>query len=136
MKHYTRKLLPPHQRHYLVLYRNCKASSRKNHGLPVVDTSQYLDPADEDMLHFMLENVSLTDPDPTSPRCLRTTANFIDNLCRTLCPGPWCDRRHCRNYDYDSPYYCNAGKRPASCKDYKTYVQKKEERDAKKRQEP
>ena len=126
-----RHSLPYIQSICLALYINCKARSKKDHGLPLHQKDKPLTP-DEELVHFMLANSSITDHDPFSPRSFNTVNKAIHNTCRTLCPGEWCSRTHCVSYSSRCAYFCRDGKKPSTCKVFKTYIQKKKERDARK----
>ena len=115
----------------LNLYISCKARSKKAHGLPLHEPGKGLTP-DEELIHFMLRNSSITDQDSSSPRSFNTVNKAIHNTCKTLCPGPWCTRIHCKSYSGHCAYNCGAGKKPSICKEYKSYIEKKKERDARK----
>lgn len=121
----AKKALPFIQSIELDVYRSCKARSKKRVCLPAPRTQDGNEPADEALLRFMLENTSITDHDPHSPRCFDNAHRFIRNICRTLCPGQWCDRGHCKSYNAHCAYYCGAGTRPAACKQYKEYIRKR-----------
>lgn len=126
-----RKKLPYIQSICLDLYMSCKAKSKKDHGLPVHKRDEDFTP-DEELVHFMLANSSITDSNPDSPRCFHNVSSAINTICKGLCPGQWCMKSHCKSYSGHCAYHCGAGKKPSTCKAYKEYVAKKEERYARK----
>lgn len=125
------KKLPFIQDICLDLYINCKARSKKNHGLPLHKRGEGYTP-DEELIHFMLRNSSITDGDPDSPRCFHNVQSAIHTMCKRLCPGQWCNRTSCRSYSSHCAYHCADKKKPATCKAYKEYIEKKKLRDQKK----
>lgn len=122
-----RKRLPYIQSIQFALYKDCKRVSKKDHGLPVNDDDRLISTDDEQLVHFMLENSSITDHD--SPRSFQGVASAIDNICHQLCPGEWCKRSHCKNYSSHRAYNCGAHKRPSVCKEYKQYIERKKQRE-------
>lgn len=112
----------------LDLYINCKARSKKDHGLPLHKRYEGYTP-DEELIFFMLKNSSITERNPDSPRYFTKVSSAIHLMCRQLCPGQWCTRLGCKSYSGHCPYHCGAGKRPATCILYKDYIEKKKKKE-------
>lgn len=112
----------------LDVYISAKARSKKDHGLPLHKSGEGLTP-DEQLVHFLLANSSITDHAPDSPRNFRNVSDAIHTMCKTLCPGQWCTKGHCESHSGHCAYYCSAGKRPATCKLYKDYIAKKQKKE-------
>lgn len=100
-------------------YLDCKKRSKKNIDIPRKEP--YLTD-DEKLVHFMLENSSITEC--KSERSFSKVADAIDIMCKQFCPGQWCTRSHCKNYSSRYAYNCMKT-RPSVCKEYKTYIDKK-----------
>ena len=112
----------------LDLYINCKARSKKDHGLPLHKRDEGYTP-DEELIYFMLKNSSITEGNPDSPRCFKKVNSAIHLMCRQLCLGQWCTRSHCKSYSTHCAYHCGAGKKPATCSLYKDYIEKKKRKE-------
>ena len=123
--------LPHVQSICLDTYIDCKRRSKKHHGLPLHQTGYGLTD-DERLIYLMLENSSITESNPDSPKCFTEVDRAIHRINMTLCPGQWCTRGHCKAFSGHCAYNCRAGKKPAICKEYKEYIRKKQERDQKK----
>ena len=122
----SKKLSTPKQ-FMFDLYRNCKLRSKKQHGLPPTKKDNYVLTPDEQLIHFALENCSQTSQN--SQTSLYMTCRAIWNMCYKLCPGQWCDRGHCKCYNSRCAYYCGAGRKPSSCKEYKKYIERTTKRE-------
>jgi hypothetical protein len=77
----------------------------------------------EDLMRYMLATCSIVEHDGN--RSFGKTADAVDLICRRLCPGEWCTRTHCANYSTGVAYSC-IETRPAVCKLYKQYIEKKQ----------
>lgn len=86
---------------------------------------------DEELVHFMLENSSITEM--KGERSFHRVCEAIDTMCKQLCHGQWCTRSHCKFYSRRRAYNC-ANTRPSVCKDYKAYVCKKKQRESEEEQ--
>lgn len=79
----------------------------------------------DDIIYFMLDTCSIAEQHGN--RAYHLTASAVRLICERLCPGQWCTRRHCEHFSAHCAYNCGKT-RPAVCKDYKTYIEKKKAR--------
>lgn len=113
------KKLGTPQRLIWLTYLDCKKRTKKEIKFPKeIEGISH----DEELVHFMLENSSILERE--SERSYSRVYDAIDIICKQLCPGQWCTRSHCKNYNSHKAYNCNKT-RPAVCKEYKTYINKK-----------
>ncbi len=106
-------------------YLDCKKRTRKDVGFYSKDHN------DEILVRSILANSSTHEFNNDSERSFSRVDETIDTICKFLCPGQWCDRRHCENYSSSSAWNCMKT-RPNVCKVYAKYIEKKKERDLKK----
>lgn len=79
----------------------------------------------DDVVYFILDTCSVIED--KGNRSYTETAKAVELICHRLCPGQWCDRSHCREYSRHFAYNCKKTY-PNICKEYKKYVEKREER--------
>lgn len=105
------------QRGLLGLYQSCKGRSRKKLGLsgPEHDTD------DVRVLREYLRNSSILKR--CGPGSYDEAIQTVHALCKFLCPGPWCNRSHCKDYHSFSAYHCRHT-RPSVCAAYKKYQER------------
>jgi hypothetical protein len=106
------------QKLVFLTYLDCKKRTKKAIDFPR-DKSVGLT-ADEELVRFILNNSSITEHD--GERSFQNVSSAIDVMCKQLCPGQWCTRRHCKYYDSAGAYSCSKT-RPAVCKEYKKYIE-------------
>lgn len=112
-----KKLGYPEKLQFLT-YLDCKKRTRKIVDLTNVDNFMS---DDEKLVHFMLENSSITEC--KGERSFQRVCNAIDVMCKQLCPGQWCTRTHCEYYCKKRAYNCHKT-RPKVCKEYAKYIEK------------
>jgi hypothetical protein len=84
----------------------------------------------EELIYFMLDTSSITahpNREAGEDRSYSSTFEMIRLINHRLCPGQWCTRGHCKNYDSGAAYYCKKT-RPKVCKDYAKYIEGVERR--------
>lgn len=104
-------------------YLDCKKRTKKKIGFRN-ESQCYSD--DEKLVRFLLANSSVIKK--TGELSYSQVYDSINVICKQLCPGQWCTRSHCKNYNSHKAYYCNKT-RPAVCKEYKVYMEKKKLRE-------
>lgn len=106
-------------------YLDCKKRTKKNIPFPKEPKGMS---DDEELVYFMLENSSIIERE--GERSFHCVCDAIDIMCKQLCPGNWCTRPHCKNYNSHRAYNCSKT-RPSVCKEYKAYIEKKKLREEK-----
>ena len=96
-------------------YLDCKKRTKKQVGLCDKDKN------DEVLVRTILANSSIVEHE--NERSYSRVYDAVDLICKQLCPGQWCTRRHCQHYSSSSAWNC-AKTRPAVCKIYKKYIEK------------
>lgn len=104
-------------------YLDCKRRTKKNIEFPKEPKGMS---HDEELVYFMLDNSSIIERE--GERSFHRVSDAIDIMCKQLCPGQWCTRSHCKNYNSHRAYNCNKT-RPVVCKEYKVYTEKKKLRE-------
>lgn len=82
----------------------------------------------DDVVYFMLDTCSVLERDGN--KSYSKTFDAVSLICHRLCPGQWCTRTHCKEYSRHHAYHCRKT-RPAVCKEYKAYIEKKKLREEK-----
>ena len=78
---------------------------------------------DEELVHFMLENSSITERQ--GERSYHRVYDAIDVICKQLCPGHWCTRTHCKITAVDT-HTIAIRHAQQSARSIKVYMEKKE----------
>lgn len=117
-----KKKLGKPQRLLLATYLDCKKRTKKQIGFRSNDTN------DEILVRSIIASSSIMDD--SSERSYHRVYEAVDLICKHLCPGQWCTRKHCQHYSSRSAWNCNKT-RPSVCKEYAKYIAKKEERENK-----
>lgn len=114
------------QRIVFETYLDCKKRTKKKIEFPKEPKAMS---DDEELVYFMLDNSSIVERE--GERSFYRVGVAIDIMCKQLCPGQWCTRSHCKNYNSHKAYNC-CKTRPAVCKEYKAYIEKKKLREEEK----
>lgn len=106
-------------------YLDCKKRTKKQIEFPNAENRMT---EDAKLVRFMLENSTITERQ--GERSFHHVSDAINIMCEQLCPGQWCTRTHCKNHSGKHAYRCTKT-RPAVCKEYKAYMEKKKLREEK-----